>query len=467
MYKTRIHVQLLPGIILAFLVLLTGCGNNTPDWQSSKRAGILRFTTTFGPGSYFETRTGAAGFEYELAQQFAVNNGLKLKLIPVNKPETIREYLVTNKALIGGGLLVTRPQDNLSMGPPYLNVPLELVYRRGDKKPDNLKTSPDSNLVISREEYENLKVQYPELKQNINDKKTTSEILEMIQTNSAGSTIANSMMVSLYRQMYPDIKVAFKVSNPLPVSWLYRSNDVELDRAIKKFFSEINENGVLDKLLEKYFGSTDIYDYIEQTTFLSRIPERLHLYEPLFRKIADRYYLDWTLLAAISYQESHWQVNAKSPTGVRGLMMITQDTAKHLGIDDRTDPEQSIEGGTRYYIEMLDKIPDRIQMPDRRWLALAAYNVGFQNLETARVITQKDGGNPDHWNDVSKTMKKLQQQSYKPDYTKSTIRWSEPVRYVNNIRVYRDLLRWEDYKRYRNKPESEPVDILSTISPAL
>jgi membrane-bound lytic murein transglycosylase F len=165
-------------------------------------------------------------------------------------------------------------------------------------------------------------------------------------------------------------------------------------------------------------------------------------YEGLFRETASQYGIDWILLAAMSYQESHWSPDAKSPTGVRGLMMLTQDTAGDLDIGDRADPRQSVNGGARYFRDLLDKIPERIADPDRTWLALAAYNIGYQHLEDARVLTQKLGGDPDAWRDVRKFLPLLGDKKWHVQMEYGQAQGGEAVSYVENIRVYQDILRW-------------------------
>ena len=152
--------------------------------------------------------------------------------------------------------------------------------------------------------------------------------------------------------------------------------------------------------------------------------------------------MDWRLLAAIGYQESHWDRDAVSPTGVRGIMMLTRAAAKDMDIADRKDPEQSIRGGARYLARMLQRIPERVPEPDRTWLALAAYNVGYGHLEDARILTQKNKGNFDRWVDVKESLPLLSQKKWFKQTRYGYARGREPVRYVDNIRTYYDILVW-------------------------
>ena len=184
-------------------------------------------------------------------------------------------------------------------------------------------------------------------------------------------------------------------------------------------------------------------NYAGAHTFRKHINSRLENLIPIFKQVADQHDIDWRFLAAVSYQESLWNPRAVSPTGVRGLMMLTQNTARQLGIQNRADPFDSTQGGAAYLLALKQRIPERISEPDRTWMALAAYNVGLGHLEDARVLTQTRGGNPDRWADVREALPLLAQQEWHKKTRFGYARGHEPVIYVRNIRNYYDLLVWK------------------------
>lgn len=157
---------------------------------------------------------------------------------------------------------------------------------------------------------------------------------------------------------------------------------------------------------------------------------------------ASEWDLDWRLLAAMAYQESHWSPEAVSPTGVRGMMMLTQTTAQIMGVEDRTDAVESIDGGARYFVKLLAKLPERIAEPDRTWFAVAAYNVGFGHLEDAKIITEIQGGDPDSWDEVRERLPLLSEPNWHERVPHGFARGLEPVRYVANIQRYYEILQW-------------------------
>lgn len=455
-------------LLVIVMTIIAGCSDNKLSWDRIIENGELRFATVEGPATYYETPSGPAGFEYELAKKFADRIGVKLKILVARNSYEVISMIANKKAVIGGaGLIATHPPENLKFGTAYYSVPQQLIYRRGDKKPATLSDINSGTLDVTPEQFDVLKKRYPHIKWNTYYDKDINSLLKMVQNREIKSTIAGSYQVNMYKYLYPDLRVAFNITKPEPVAWLYNNEDSRLDMAISGFFRELNDSGELDRLVERYFGYLVAFDYIDTSTFLTRINQRLSQYKELFEKIGAKYDIDWTLLAAMSYQESHWLASAKSPTGVRGLMMLTNDTALHLGINDRSDPEQSVDGGARYFNLMMEKIPERINRPDRTWMALAAYNVGYQHLERARIITQKNGGNPDVWNDVRKTLIKLGDKSLKNNIKQDGVRWYEPVRYVKNIRKYRDILRWLNFKNGNVVENTDLLHVLSIDLPAL
>ena len=171
------------------------------------------------------------------------------------------------------------------------------------------------------------------------------------------------------------------------------------------------------------------------SVFLKRIDSRLPKYKTLFVEAASNIDVDWTLLAAISYQESHWDPKAISNTGVRGMMMLTQKTAKEMGIKKRTNPEESILGGAKYFQKTMNRLPNEIGKLDRIWLSLAAYNLGFKNIELARLKAESEGFNPNLWNDVSLSLEKILKDRYGKE-SHEFVKHKQVVEYVDRVNLF-------------------------------
>jgi membrane-bound lytic murein transglycosylase F len=178
----------------------------------------------------------------------------------------------------------------------------------------------------------------------------------------------------------------------------------------------------------------------EVKTFLRHIETRLPFYREEFQQAEKKSGISWMLLAAMAYQESKWNHKAVSPTGVRGIMMLTRSTASDLGIKNRLDPSKSIAGGARYLSYLQKRVPDDIRMPDRMFVALAAYNVGMGHIDDARLLAERLGKNSDQWDDLKSVLPLLAHKQYYQDLPHRYARGWEPVKYVKRIRAYRNIL---------------------------
>ena len=297
-------------------------------------------------------------------------------------------------------------------------------------------------MPLPAEDLERLRVHYPDLELVTHDGKDSFDLLEMVEYGKILYAVAGSNEVAYARISLPELRVGFDLTGPEPLGWAVRKSpqDDSLIKAIREFHDHVRGNGQLAGAIERFYGLAGAFDYVEARSFIDRYHERLPELEPYFMSAASEFGFDWRLLAAVSYQESHWNKAARSPTGVRGLMMLTQQTARQVGISDRLDPVLSVHGGARYLTTLVDRVPGRIPEPDRTWFALAAYNVGFGHLEDARVITQKNGGDPDTWADVKKSLPLLTEHKWYSQTRYGYARGHEPVRFVENIRRYHDML---------------------------
>lgn len=459
-------------ILIIACIYLTGCSKNPPTTlEQIMETGELVVATRNSATTFYEGPRGMTGLEYELARMFAERLGVRLRLIvPGNFTEILPAVVNGDVHLAAAGLTVTDERKKIvRFGPVYQAITPQLVYRIGTHPPRNL-DELDGVLEVVKgsshaERLRELQDEYPSLTWTENSELESEQLLALVWEQVIDYTIADSNEASINRRYYPELRVAFSINNPESLAWaLPRSSDTSLYDEVDQFFKEILADGTLTQLIDQHYGHVQDFDYVGTRRYLAHIEGRLPEFTPLFRKAARETGMDWRMLAAIGYQESHWNPKAKSPTGVRGIMMLTLDTMRFLGMDDRLDPENSILGGSRYIKMMKDKIPKRIREPDRTWLALAAYNVGYGHLEDARVLTQKRGGDPDKWVDVQETLPLLSEKKWYQQTRHGYARGREPVRYVDNIRSYYDILVW--YTESETPPTVEAPHIPESF-PAL
>lgn len=452
-------------VLLSLLLpLLSGCEHeqDEPSLARILERGHVRVGTLFGPNSYYLEADGPAGFEYELARYYAEYLGVELVIVPSYNLNELFALLDNGDVdFLAAGLAVTpKRQEKYYFSPSYDEVSQKLVFKQGKERPREV-TDLSGRLVVSEQSShaENL------LKlQQVNDGLTwqetdefdTDELLVKILAEEIDYTVADSNTLAINRRYYPEISIGFTIKQPQPLAWpMSKTSDDSLRASLIEFFGKIHYDGTLLALDDKYYGHIEQFNYVETRTFIKAIEDKLPKYQPLFEKYGQD--VDWRLLAAISYQESHWEPYARSYTGVRGMMMLTLATAKQMGIKSRLDAEQSIRGGAKYFRQMIEKMPARIPEPDRIWFALASYNVGFGHLNDARIITQRQGGDPDRWVDVKERLPLLKQKKYYKTVKYGYARGDEPVSYVENIRRYYDTLTWMDNRRQEQL--SQPIEI--------
>ena len=285
------------------------------------------------------------------------------------------------------------------------------------------------------------------------------DLMAGVHSGEANYAIVDSTSYLVDRSIYPKARAAFDVSDPQPVAWaLPLHGDNSLLIAANTFLKDFEESGELEKLKNQSLYQTEGFNLAGSQLFLHRMNARLAEYEPMFKDIAKEYDIDWHLLAAIAYQESHWNAEAKSPTGVRGLMMLTLPTAKEMGVSDRLDPEQSLRGGAKYFLKVKSRLPSGIVGPDRTLFAMAAYNVGMGHLEDARVLTDRDKRDPNIWEEVKKSLPLLQQKKYFSTVRHGYARGQEPVDYVTNILHYQAILKWHSLDTQRRRDREQNLE---------
>ncbi|MFW2371762.1 MAG: membrane-bound lytic murein transglycosylase MltF [Gammaproteobacteria bacterium] len=431
--------------ILFFMLLACSDSGGIDELGAGKELIVL---TRNAPTSWYEGRDAITGPEYDLIHSFASHHKLKVRFEIVDSIDEILSAISSDKAHIGAaGITMTdqRKRQGIIFSEPYQQVQQQVVCRRGKRLPRAVDDLVDRNLTIIQgssyiETLNELKLKTPELHWELAKDEDTEQLLEKVWKNKNDCTLADSNIVSINRRYHPELVVAFAVSEEQPLAWAISPKWSGLKSSIDSWLSEIEKNGELAVIMERYYGHFEIYDYVDIKHFRKRINQRLPKYQENFKAAGTKYNLPWTLLAAQAYQESHWNPKAKSPTGVRGMMMLTLNTAKAVGVSNRLDPVQSINGGAKYLRRMLKRIPDEIEEEDRIWFALAAYNVGYGHLRDARKLAMQLGKNPNRWVDIKEILPLLANKKYYRTLKHGYARGSEPVQYVQSIREYQQVL---------------------------
>ncbi|MGH1461476.1 MAG: membrane-bound lytic murein transglycosylase MltF [Neptuniibacter sp.] len=460
----------------ALVILLLFCIPVLLSWNSKTQlgaiieSGTLKLVTRNSPNTYFIEKGQPAGFEYDLAKAYADYLGVKLELVIPSSFGEIFSTLERRDAHLAGAMLtVTKDRnESFNFSPPYLHTTTSLIYRttQGEPAPKDLQDLINKKkrlMAISNSSHsellKKLAIKHPDLNWEETSEFSAVELLEKVHNKEIDYTITDSIAFDAQKSFFPGLKKAFDLDEEQPLAWMLKPHsDNSLLDSINRFFALESTHTLIKELKEKYFQRSNSLNFYDTATFKEDMQTRFPKIEQYFFMAEQETDIDWQLLAAIAYQESHWNPKAVSPTGVKGIMMLTNAAAKEVEVTDRTDPMQSIIGGAHYLVGVMQKIPERITQPDHTWFALAGYNVGYGHLEDARILTARAGLNPDKWDDVKKHLPLLTQEKYFSTVRYGYARGYEPVHYVSNIRKYIKLLQWEIQVRQAKK-QDEDADI--------
>ena len=449
----RLYIPWIVSIaVLAGLITLALPASQPADGQAhdSWPGDTLTVITTRSYHTYFDGKKDRPdGLAFQLVRQFARQHGLKLDIIIAPHVDDIYPALdkgIADIGLVGRPLSLSR-QNSYPQSQSYMNVTSQLVYRHGTGTPATFEELAGKTVLVPdneqyREKYAFIQSHYPDVSWQF-ARQGSEQLMAMVDNGDIDYTLVDSHEFIKLRARYTRTRVAFDIYYPEPVSLALSSQAEQLlGEQLHDYFDHIKADGSLAQLTERYYGHASDSNPRGSMTFFQRVETRLPHYQDLIEEIASEHNMDWRLLAAIAYQESHWNPHARSHTGVRGMMMLTLPTARETGIRNRLDARQSLQGGARYLQSILTRLPDSIKQPDRTWFALAAYNVGLGHLLDARDITEFHGGNPDQWASVKNYLPLLEKEEWYRYTRHGQARGSEPVRYVQNIRHFNDLLEW-------------------------
>lgn len=432
----RLLVWKIAALIAITLWLLVAFTADEPlqDWRKGELVIVL-------PPAEMEVE---AAFEADLVALFAKQ--LLVKVRPLSLPaDEILPALADHKAHFAAAGLRNDSNPELHFSATYQVISEQLICngampnRLSDLAGLDISVAADSPQEIALRK---LQPKIPGLHWESRRHQTTAALLHEVAEGQLECTVANEEQLILARNFYPDLGDGFDLGLPSRLAWAFPADaDPELQQAADKFFQQISQEGTLRRLLDHHYGHNERLEPVDAVTFVTKVRTVLPHYRRWFEEAASLTGLDWQLLAALSYQESHWEPLATSFTNVRGMMMLTEDTADRMNVENRLDPHASILAGARYLQLLKEQLPLRINEDDRLWMALAAYNQGMGHLEDARILAKQSGLNPDAWADVKRVMPLLSRPAYYSKAKRGQARGGEAVILVETVRLYHDMLK--------------------------
>ncbi len=434
-------------IFISILIHTQNLGQSLTTVEQIRQTGKLRLITANAINTYYYYEESPTGFEYDLAMEFAKYLNVDLDIVTPGW-NNMFAYLDQGKGdFIASGLAITRERlEHAEFSIPYMIIQQRIIHHNlvfGPKSIDDMvfRTFHVRRGTSYHSRLAEIKDSGVDLEYILHDNIPTEELIAMVNSREIKFTIADSNIALLNKRYFPDIQIGIPVQERESLAWAVRKGDFEMLKEINRFFLYANEKGILKRISDKYYDNTQNFDVYELKKFHQRIKTRFPKYKELVVQESQKYGFDWRLVAAVVYQESHFNPNAKSFTNVRGIMQVTQSTALEMGISNRLNPSQSIKAGIKYLDRMYQRFSHIEDEYQRMLFALASYNTGYGHVQDALIIAKEKGYDTHTWQALKSTLPLLSKASYYKKTKHGYARGWEPVQYVEKILTYFDILK--------------------------
>lgn len=425
---------------------MCACGEDRALDRINK-SGAITMITRNNPQCYYSYRNQDMGFEYDLAKAFAEYLGVELKVVACKSCSQVLPSLHKKRGHFVAASL-TRTPSRFRLGDfseEYLAVTQQVLTHKNNRVVNTVEDLEGKTIHVPgetsyAERLKKLRRRRLDLTIQVHHGVSPEKLIEDVAKGRIQITVADSNVALLNRRYYPDLRIAFPIGKPLSLCWAVNKGEYALLRKINDFFHKAKEDGTFDEIYKRYYAYPDKFDHLDVKRFQQRIKTRFPKYEHIIKETCEKYGFDWRLVAALIYQESQFDPQAVSVTGVRGLMQLTLPTAEEMGVKNRLDPHQSIVGGVRY-LRRIYNMYENTPEPDRTLIALAAYNVGNGHIQDARIIASESQLNPDKWSVLEKTLPLLRHSKHYKTSKFGYCRGTEPVFHVQRIMTYFEILK--------------------------
>jgi len=434
-------------VFISVLIHNQNLGNAPGTVERIRATGKLRLITTNSLNTYYYYEGKPTGFEYDLAMEFARYLNVELDIV-VPGWNNMFLYLDQGKGdFIAAGLAITRERlEHAAFSIPYMTIQQRIIHHNLVFGPKSIEDLMYRTIHVRRgtsyhSRLEKIKSSGIDFNYILHDNIPTEALIAMVNNREFRFTIADSNIALLNQRYYPDIKIGIPIQEKESLAWAVRKNDADMIVEINRFLLYANEKGILKKITDKYYANIQDFDIYELKKFHERIKTRLPKYKKVIMEESAKYNFDWRLVAAAVYQESHFNPNARSFTNVRGLMQVTDATAREMGITNRMNPAQSIRAGIKYLDKMYKKFAHIEDDYQRMLFSLASYNIGYGHVLDALKIAKKKGLDPTSWQTLKTCLPLLSKNQYAKITKYGYARGWEPVQYVERILTYFDILK--------------------------
>ncbi|MFZ0390360.1 MAG: transporter substrate-binding domain-containing protein [Calditrichia bacterium] len=463
---------------ILFLLALQGCGGDKDkmikpvdiDLEQIRQRGKLVAMTGYSATSYFIYKGQPMGYEYELLTRLADELDIELEIIIENDLKRLITRLNAGEGdIVAHDITITKPRRELVDFTQALLTTRQVLVQR---KPENWRRMKlhdiNSQLIRDPIELEGKTIHvkaassYVERLENLSEEigyeinivevggdTTTEQLIQEVADGKIELTVSDQHIAQINQAYYSNLDIKTPISLTQQVAWAVRKTSPELLSAINSWLEKMKNGTAFYVIRNKYFKNRSAFARRVKSEYLSVTGGKISQYDDLLRTEAEKIGWDWRLLASLIYQESKFNVNARSWMGAVGLMQLLPATAREFGASNPRNPEANIEAGVQY-LRWLDEywtehVPDQTE---RVKFILGSYNVGIGHVQDARRLAEKYGRDPALWEDnVAYYLLRLSEPKYYRDEVVEFgyCRGIEPFNYVNEI-----FARYDHYQKFIN-----------------
>jgi Predicted soluble lytic transglycosylase fused to an ABC-type amino acid-binding protein len=430
-------------------ITVNGCDavylDNEESLARVQERGEIVVLTTEDPLIYSQSRKSRSGIDYDLLQSFADYYNLKMRFKTLPNEQAVVLALSQGEGDLAAARLKTPDSPGgFLIGPAYEESHLSLFCQKKLKIENVRDLNGKKVALLSKDNNPGIANRLTQLAPGtevvlLNDQKYQT-VFKDLSKKTYDCAIAENISGSYYVRLHTSVENVSPVTDNFSMSWILTPDNTDLLYLMQAWYQKASRDDEIMRIMDRYKAYLSTLDSRDTVKFIRSIREVLPEYRKAFKEAALEHNLPWQLVASVAYQESHWNPDARSFTGVRGLMQLTTDTALHVGIEDRTDPLQSIWGGSKYLRYLIDKMPQQLNQKDRLALALAAYNVGYAHLRDAQKLAERMGRNPYSWHHLREVLPLLADPDYAEQLEYGPARGYETVDFVERVRSFYSLM---------------------------
>ena len=464
-------------ILLSFIVtiwLVGGChstvrkgkkgaevSEKVQDLPQILKSGKVRVVTNYNSTNYFVYKGQPMGYQFELLQEFANFLGIKLEVTVSNDLNANFTALRTgNLDIIASSLAVTRETEELvAFTEPHSYSRQVLVQQAFDPTQKNEENKVYNTVIRNQLDLagksifvqkgsafvQRLRNLADEIGDSINIVEIpdyeVEQLIDLVAEGEIPLTVCDENLARVNLNFYPNIDIETAISFPQKQAWAVNKHASELLNAVNNWMIGFKKTARYQRIYQKYFLNHRSI-HIVDAGFHSIKGGQVSVFDDLIRKESAKFNLDWRLIASLIYQESRFIPDAESWAGAKGLMQLMPETADRFGVKSK----ENIRAGVEFLQWLDERMASRVEDPaERLKFVLASYNVGIGHVLDAMSLAEKNGKNPQIWDDNVDyyILNKSNPKYYNDPVVKfGYCRGEEPFYYVKEI--------LERYEHYRN-----------------